>query len=83
MVILAYVLVTVKSGSERRVCERMSEYKEVLEVSEVYGEYDLILKVQVENLSQLDRLLTQRIRSNPNVLLTYTIIISKQHKTQK
>lgn len=80
MVVRAYVLVTVRSGSERRVCEKLSEYDEVCEVCEVYGEYDIILKVEAEDLSKLDRLLTHRIRSNPSILLTYTMIISKEHK---
>jgi len=80
MAIYAYVLLTVKSGSEREVSERVSKYDEVLEVSEVYGEYDILLKTKVEDLSQLDDLLTHRIRSNPNVLLTYTMIIAKSHK---
>lgn len=80
MAIYAYVLLTVKSGSEREVSESVSRYDEVLEVSEVYGEYDVLIKVKAEDLPQLDNLLTYRMRSNPNVLLTYTMIIARAHK---
>ena len=80
MAIHAYVLLTVKSGAERKVSESISRYDAVLEVSEVYGEYDLLVKVRAEDLPQLDDLLTHRIRSNHNVLLTYTMIIARAHK---
>jgi len=80
MVVHAYVLVNVKSGSEGEVCKGLSEYDDVLEMNELYGEYGIILKVRAEDLSQLDDLLTYKIRSNPNILLTYTMIISKEHK---
>jgi len=80
MAIYAYVLLTVKSGSERKVCNKLSEYSEVLEVDELYGEYDIVIRVSAEDLSQLDDLITYKIRSNPDVLLTYTMIIARKHK---
>ena len=80
MAIHAYVLLTVKSGSEREVAESISKYDAVREVSEVYGEYDVLARVEAEDLAQLDNLLTYRMRSNPNVLLTYTMIVAKAHK---
>ncbi len=79
MVVTAYVMLTVSSGSERKVCEKIASYKEVVEVDELYGEYDVITKVKVGSLQQLDDLIN-RIRSNPNILLTYTMIIAKKHK---
>lgn len=80
MAVYAYILLTVKSGSERKVCDKLSEYDEVLEVNELYGEYDLIIKVRVEDFSQLDDIVTYKVRSNPAVLLTYTMIIAREHK---
>jgi len=83
MAVYAYVLLTVNSGSERKVCEKISEYDEVLEVKEIYGEYDIAIRVRAEDLSQLDDLITYKIRSNPNVLLTHTMIIAREHKRVK
>ncbi len=83
MTIYAYVLLTVNSGSERKVCNKLLEYDEVLEVNELYGEYDIVIRVRAEDLSQLDDLITYKIRSNPNVLLTYTMIIAREHKRLK
>jgi len=80
MAINALVLLTVNSGSEKKVCKKLIEYGEVLEVNELYGEYDIAIRVHVKDLSQLDDLITYKIRSNPNVLLTYTMIIAREHK---
>jgi len=81
MAVRAYILLTVKSGTERRVCDKLREHNEVLEANELYGEYDIIVKVQAEDLSQLDDLLTRKIRSNPSILLTYTMIIARSRKS--
>ena len=50
MATLAYVLVTLRSGAERDVCNKVSNFEEVVQVDELYGEYDAVVKVQVEDL---------------------------------
>jgi len=80
MAVLAYVLVTMKSGSEREVLKKVSSFKEATEVNLVYGEYDAIVKVRVDELSQLDKFLTDKLRALPDIFLTTTIIIAKQYK---
>jgi len=37
MVALAYILVTLKSGAEREVCEKVSNFEEVVQVDERRG----------------------------------------------
>ena len=80
MATLAYILVTLKSGAERDVCERVSSFEEVIQVDELYGEYDAIVKVRVEDLSQLDKFLTDKLRALPDIFLTTTMIVAKQYK---
>ena len=80
MTVLAYVLVTMKSGSEKDVLKRVSSFEEAIEVDLVYGEYDAIVKVSVEELSQLDKFLTDKLRALPDIFLTTTIIVAKQYK---
>ena len=80
MAVFAYIFLTVTSGSERDVCKKLSNYEEVVELNEVYGEYDVILSVQVEGLESLDRFITEEIRSIPNVILTYTMIVARRCK---
>jgi len=80
MTIVAYVLVTLKSGSEKDVCKKISNLKEVLDIDELYGEYDAIAKVRVDDVSQLDNFLTGKFRTIPEIILTTTMIVAKQHK---
>lgn len=80
MVTLAYILVTLKSGAERDVCERVSSFEEVIQVDELYGEYDAIVKVRIEDLSQLDKFLTDKLRALPDIFLTTTMIVAKEYR---
>ena len=80
MTILAYVLITVQSGGEKDVLKRISNLKEILEANLVVGEYDAVVKVKVENISELDTFLTDKLRSLPDIFLTTTMIITQQFK---
>ena len=80
MTTLAYVLVTLKSGAERDVCRKVSNLEEVIQVDELYGEYDAIIKVRVEDLSRLDKFLTDRLRSLPDIFITTTMIVAKEYR---
>jgi DNA-binding Lrp family transcriptional regulator len=80
MALLSYILITVKSGSEREFLKEVSEFKEVLEANLVIGENDAIIKVEAEDIAQLDKFLTDKLRVLPDVFLTTTMIITEQFK---
>jgi len=80
MVVLAYVLVTLQSGSEKNVLKKVSSFKEVKEVDMVYGEYDAIVKVLVDEISELDTFLTDKLRVLPDIYLTTTMIVARPYK---
>jgi DNA-binding Lrp family transcriptional regulator len=80
MAVFAYVLVTMKSGSEKEVLKKVSSFDEAIEVNLVYGEYDALVKVCVEELFQLDKFLTEKLRALPDIFLTTTLIVAKQYK---
>jgi len=80
MAVLAYVLVTLQSGSEKNVLKKVASFEEVEEVDMVYGEYDAMVKVHVEEMSQLDKFLTDKLRVLPDIYLTTTIIVARQYK---
>ena len=75
----AYVLSKVSSGSERETCKIMAEYPFVSDVNIVYGEYDVIAKVQVQNLQQLDFVI-DKIRMIPSITFTSTVIVGRVFK---
>lgn len=82
MAVVAYVLLTVTTASEKNVSKLLSNMKEVLEVSELYGEYDIIIKVELSSLPELDTFLTDKIRSIADVNLTSTMIVAYEHKRE-
>lgn len=76
----AYVLIVVSPGSEKKISKILSRLKGVVEVNELYGEYDIIIKVRKTKLPELDTFLTDHVRSIPDVKLTSTMLISFTHK---
>ncbi len=73
----AFILITVQSGSERSVYDRLKAIKEVEEVYEIFGEYDLIIKVHTRETKELDTLISDKIRTIKEIKLTSTMIVAR------
>jgi DNA-binding Lrp family transcriptional regulator len=80
MAVLAYVLFKVSSGSEREVCQKLIEFDEVLHADIIFGEYDVVAKVETPELDKLEEFVSLKVRNVPNVLVTSTMIISREYK---
>jgi DNA-binding Lrp family transcriptional regulator len=80
MAVLAYVLFKVASGTERDVAEKLTEFAEVVQSDIVFGEYDVIARVTIDDLEKLEEFVSHSIRNVPNVLVTSTMIISREYK---
>jgi DNA-binding Lrp family transcriptional regulator len=76
----AFVLITVpaqKSGDiVRLLMEKFSEF--VVEAAAVYGEADVIAKVETPSVERLHELVMNNIQNLPNVRVTRTFIIIPQ-----
>lgn len=79
----AYILFKVNSGMEKEVSKQLAELDEVQEASITYGEYDVIAKVNVNDLHLLEDFLADKVRSVRSVLLTSTMIIAQEFKGRK
>lgn len=80
MAILAYVLFKVASGSEREVAQKLTEFKEVTRADIVFGEYDVIATLSTDSLEKLEEFVSHSIRTVPSLLVTSTMIISREYK---
>ena len=80
MPIKAYILVNVSTGTEDEVSKALVEFNEVEEVATIYGEYDAIIKVAAKDMNHLDNFITNQLRSVPNIFMTSTMIIAREHK---
>jgi DNA-binding Lrp family transcriptional regulator len=74
--ITAYILVATAIGKEKVATEELERMKEVEFADILYGEWDIILRVKVESLTELDAFLTQKLRKMKNIKLTSTLIAS-------
>ena len=83
MAVLAYVLFKVSSGTEREVCQKLIEFGEVIQADIIFGEYDVIAKVATQDLGKLEEFVSRKVRNVPNVLVTSTMIISREYKGKK
>lgn len=80
MSIVAYVLFKVGSGSERDVCQKLIELDEIIHANIIFGEYDVVAKVKTDNLDKLEEFVSYKVRKIPNVLLTSTMIVSREYR---
>jgi DNA-binding Lrp family transcriptional regulator len=76
-VISAFVLITVPANRSGDVVERlMEDFPEfVTEAAAVYGEADVIAKVETPSIEQLHQLVMEKIQNLPQVAVTRTFII--------
>ena len=54
-----------------------------MEADIVFGEYDVIVRMETDDLEKLEEFVSQSIRAVPNVLVTSTMIISREYKEKK
>jgi len=71
--VIAYVLVTTKAGREYNVYDEIKKIEGVVDISITYGAWDLVIKVQVNSLPELDRVISL-IRHVKDVEMTTTLI---------
>jgi DNA-binding Lrp family transcriptional regulator len=70
------VLIKVTAGAEARVFEALTKIEGVEEVNVVYGEYDIIAKVNARSMEDLRHIVTKQIRSVRDIVKTETSIIA-------
>lgn len=73
----AYVLLRVKPGLDRSVFSEVKKLEQVNDMDTVYGEYDLLVKVQVETMEDLDSFIFDTIRVVEGVEKSTTLITIK------
>jgi len=74
--VVAYVLITVKHGTNKEVVEKLMQFNEVKEAHILYGQYDVIIKIEIENIKDLDKFILKKLKVVPNVESTETLISS-------
>jgi len=76
------VLFKVNSGTEREVAQKLIEFDEVMLADIIFGEYDVVAKMIIKDLDSLEEFVSEKVRTVPNVLVTSTMIISREYKAK-
>ena len=71
----AYVLINYEIGAEQNILNKLKNVPGVVEVSEVNGVYDIVVKIASDNLDSLKETITQHIRRIDTVRSTLTLIV--------
>jgi DNA-binding Lrp family transcriptional regulator len=75
MAVIAYILLLTAVGKEHEIAETISNYDNVTEAKVVYGSWDVVVRASLNDLSQLDVLVT-KIRKLEGVEQTSTLVSS-------
>jgi len=75
--VVAYVLLIVKPGEESKVAEKLRHMPEVKDVAIVYGEYDLVVKVEESSMETLQNFLIKKVRAIDEIERSSTMISLK------
>jgi DNA-binding Lrp family transcriptional regulator len=71
----AYVLINCDLGSEDDIIRELKKLPEAVEVSGVYGVYDIIAKIRSDTMDKLRETITWHVRKIDKVRSTLTMIV--------
>jgi uncharacterized protein with GYD domain len=73
--IIAYLLMVAEVGREYDIASQVRGIEGITEARIVYGEFDIVARLEVPDLSVLDGIVT-RMRGIPGIIKTSTLIAS-------
>lgn len=68
-----FVLIRVEPGREREVFDEIIKVEEVAEVHLLFGEYDLIIRIEAETYDLIGEVVVDKVRKIPGVASTKTL----------
>lgn len=76
----AFILINTDVTHTKKVSEKLLKAKEVENIHELYGQYDIILKIVVDNRIKAEDFLEQKIRHTQGIQGTETLVVAKTIK---
>jgi DNA-binding Lrp family transcriptional regulator len=72
--VTTYTLARILPTRDKDVYDRLKKFHQIKEVIITYGEYDLIIKIEVKDLDELDQFIFNKIRVIEGISSTTTLI---------
>jgi DNA-binding Lrp family transcriptional regulator len=70
---VGFVLISVEPSMERDVYQRLLKIEEVVELYPLFGEYDLIAKVEAETYDKIGEIVVSKVRAIEGIKATKTL----------
>lgn len=74
---LAYVQISLDESKEEEIFDQLSDMHEVKEVHILFGEWDMMIKIELDTAEGLGSFVMTNIRNIPGIRLTSTMIVAK------
>ena len=74
---IAYVQVSLDSAREIEIYDKLKSLRNVREVNVLFGEWDMMVKVEAHSAEELAAFVMENVRSLPGVKLTSTMIVAR------
>ena len=70
---IGFVLISAAPAREHEVYNKLSKVPQIVELHPLFGEYDLIARIEAESFEKLGEIVTKKIRSIKGVIDTKTL----------
>jgi len=74
---IGFVLITIAPVHEHEVYTKLSKVPEVIELHLLFGEYDLLAKIEADDFDSLGEIVVNKIRSIEGIIDTKTLTGTK------
>jgi Lrp/AsnC family transcriptional regulator for asnA, asnC and gidA len=80
---VAFMGINTSPGSSDQIISDLSRIEEVLEIHEMHGKFDLLLKIRAKNLSQMREIVENKICKIPHILESELMTVLKTGKEEQ
>ena len=77
--VVGFVLINISPLYEYEVFNKLSKLPEVIEVHPLFGEYDLIAKIEAKDYESIGEIIIQKIKTIKGIIDTTTLTGMKLH----
>ena len=78
-VVIGFVLIHISPAHEYEVFNKLSKLPEVVEIHSLFGEYDLIAKIEAKDYESIAKIIIHKIKTINGVTETKTLTGIKMH----
>jgi DNA-binding Lrp family transcriptional regulator len=74
---IGFALISISPLNEKTVYERLENIPEITEVHPLFGEYDILVKIECDDIDTIGTVVIKKIRATNGVMDTKTLIGTK------